>query len=126
MCRPSDDVQWPCNTPSEDSLKSKTNTTTGKTMLRLVKIQITQIFLKLWIFTNLYVVFPVVVSLLVFEFDEFSEGVSHGHCKTIKLTCGTKVLLKSQPTGPRILLNPHPVPVLPHPHPLASLTLIGA
>jgi hypothetical protein len=31
--------EWPCNTPSEDSLKSKTNTITGKTMLRLVKIQ---------------------------------------------------------------------------------------
>jgi hypothetical protein len=28
-----------CNTPSENSSKSKTNTTTGKTILRLVKIQ---------------------------------------------------------------------------------------
>jgi hypothetical protein len=32
-------LEWPCNTPSEDSSKSKTNTTTGKTMLKLVKIQ---------------------------------------------------------------------------------------
>jgi hypothetical protein len=31
--------QWPCDTPSENSLKSKTNTRTGKTMLKLVKIQ---------------------------------------------------------------------------------------
>jgi hypothetical protein len=31
--------QWPCNTPSENSLKSKTNTRTEKTMLKLVKIQ---------------------------------------------------------------------------------------
>jgi hypothetical protein len=38
---------------------------------------ITPIFLKLWIFTNLNRVFPVVV--LVFGFDEFSEGVLHGH-----------------------------------------------
>jgi hypothetical protein len=30
-------------------------------------------FLKLWIFTNFNKVFPVV--LLVFDFDEFSEGV---------------------------------------------------
>jgi hypothetical protein len=35
LCR----KQWPCNTPSENSLKSKTNTRTGKTVLRLVKIQ---------------------------------------------------------------------------------------
>jgi hypothetical protein len=31
--------EWPCNTPSENSSKSKTNTTTGKTTLKLVKIQ---------------------------------------------------------------------------------------
>jgi hypothetical protein len=39
-------------------------------------LDITPIFLKLWIFTNLNVVFPVVVLV----FDEFSEGVLHGHC----------------------------------------------
>jgi hypothetical protein len=40
------------------------------------------IFLKLWvwIFTNLNIVFPVVV--LVFDFDEFSEGVLPGHYQT--------------------------------------------
>jgi hypothetical protein len=31
--------QWPCHTPSENSSKSKTNTMTGKTMLKLVKIK---------------------------------------------------------------------------------------
>jgi hypothetical protein len=41
-------------------------------------INIKPIFLKLWIFTNLSMVFPVV--LLVFDFDESSEGVLHGHC----------------------------------------------
>jgi hypothetical protein len=35
------------------------------------------IFLKLWIFTNLNTVFPVLV--LVFDFKEFSEWVLHGH-----------------------------------------------
>jgi hypothetical protein len=40
-------------------------------------LDITPIFLKLWIFTNLNMVFPVVV--LVFNFDESSEGVLHGH-----------------------------------------------
>jgi hypothetical protein len=33
------------------------------------------IFLKLWIFTNFNTVFPVLV--LVFDFEEFSEGVLH-------------------------------------------------
>jgi hypothetical protein len=72
---------------------------TGKTVLKLVKIQalptnihffvkfriskihnvldVKGIFLKLWIFTNLNTVFPVLV--LVFDFKEFSEGVLHGH-----------------------------------------------
>jgi hypothetical protein len=40
-------------------------------------LDITPIFLKLWIFTNINMVFPVVV--LVFDFDESSEGVLHGH-----------------------------------------------
>jgi hypothetical protein len=40
-------------------------------------LDFTLIFLKLWIFTNLNMVFPVVV--LVFDFDEFSEGMLHGH-----------------------------------------------
>jgi hypothetical protein len=31
--------QWPCNTSSENSSKSKTNTNTEKTVLKLVKIQ---------------------------------------------------------------------------------------
>jgi hypothetical protein len=35
------------------------------------------IFLKLRIFTNFNTVFPVVV--LVFDFEEFSEEVLHGH-----------------------------------------------
>jgi hypothetical protein len=42
-------------------------------------INIKPIFLKLLlIFINLIVVFPVVV--LVFDFNESSEGVLHGHC----------------------------------------------
>jgi hypothetical protein len=45
-------------------------------------LDITPIFLKLWIFTNLNMVFPV-VALLVFDFDEFLEGVLHGHYTTI-------------------------------------------
>jgi hypothetical protein len=36
-------------------------------------------FLKLWIFTNFNMVFPVLV--LVFNFKEFSEWVLHGHSK---------------------------------------------
>jgi hypothetical protein len=28
---------WPCNTPPENSSKSKTNNMTGKTMLKLIK-----------------------------------------------------------------------------------------
>jgi hypothetical protein len=40
-------------------------------------LDIKLIFLKLWIFTNFNTVFPVVV--LVFDFEEFSEGVLHGH-----------------------------------------------
>jgi hypothetical protein len=36
------------------------------------------IFLKHRIFTNFNTVFPVVV--LVFDFEEFSEEVLHGHC----------------------------------------------
>jgi hypothetical protein len=40
-------------------------------------LDIKPIFLKLWIFTNFKTVFPVVVS--VFDFDEFSEGLLHGH-----------------------------------------------
>jgi hypothetical protein len=36
-------------------------------------LDITPIFHKLWIFTNLNVVFPIVV--LVFDFDDFLEGV---------------------------------------------------
>jgi hypothetical protein len=35
------------------------------------------IFLKLRIFTNFNTVFPIVV--LVFDFEEFSEEVLHGH-----------------------------------------------
>jgi hypothetical protein len=43
-------------------------------------LEITAIFLKLCIFNNLNMVFPVVV--LVFDFNEFySEGVLHGHSK---------------------------------------------
>jgi hypothetical protein len=38
---------------------------------------ITAIFLKLWIFSNLNKVFP--VAVLGFDFNEFSEGVLHGH-----------------------------------------------
>jgi hypothetical protein len=30
-------LQWPCNTSSENSSKSKINTATGKTVLKLVK-----------------------------------------------------------------------------------------
>jgi hypothetical protein len=30
--------QWPCNTSSENSSKSKNNTTSGKTVLKLVNI----------------------------------------------------------------------------------------
>jgi hypothetical protein len=41
-------------------------------------LDITPIFLKLLIFTNLNMVFPVVV--LDFDFEEFSEGMLHGHC----------------------------------------------
>jgi hypothetical protein len=40
-------------------------------------LDIKLIFLKLWIFTNFNTVFPVVV--LVFDFEEFSEEVLHGH-----------------------------------------------
>jgi hypothetical protein len=40
-------------------------------------INIKPIFLKLCIFTNLNMVFPAVV--LVFDFNESSEGVLHGH-----------------------------------------------
>jgi hypothetical protein len=40
-------------------------------------LDIKMIFLKLWILTNLNMVFPVLV--LVFDFEEFSEGVLHGH-----------------------------------------------
>jgi hypothetical protein len=36
-------------------------------------------FLKLWMFTDLNMVFPVVVLVFDFDFDEFSEGVLHGH-----------------------------------------------
>jgi hypothetical protein len=60
--------EWPCNTPSKDSLKSKTNTTTGKTMLRS----------KVWITSVQYGWSK--KCLLVFDFDEFSEWVLHGHC----------------------------------------------
>jgi hypothetical protein len=42
---------------------------------------ITLIFLKLWIFTYLDMVFPVIV--LVLDFDEVSKEVLHGHWKTI-------------------------------------------
>jgi hypothetical protein len=40
-------------------------------------INIKLIVPKLWIFTNLNMVFRVVV--LVFDFNESSEGVLHGH-----------------------------------------------
>jgi hypothetical protein len=40
-------------------------------------INIKPVFLKLWNFTNLNMVFPVVI--LVFDFNESSEGVLHGH-----------------------------------------------
>jgi hypothetical protein len=40
-------------------------------------LDIKLIFLKLWIFTNFNTVFPVLV--LVFDFEEFSEEVLHGH-----------------------------------------------
>jgi hypothetical protein len=36
-------------------------------------------FLKLRIFTNFNMVFPVLV--LVFDFEEFSEEVLRGHCQ---------------------------------------------
>jgi hypothetical protein len=38
-------------------------------------LDIKLIFLKLWIFTNFNTAFPVLV--LVFDFEEFSEGVLH-------------------------------------------------
>jgi hypothetical protein len=41
-------------------------------------LDIKLIFLKLWIFTNFNTVFPVIV----FDFEEFSEGVLHGHWGT--------------------------------------------
>jgi hypothetical protein len=44
-------------------------------------INIKLIFFKLWIFTNRNMVFLVVV--LVFDFNEFSEGVLHGYSYTI-------------------------------------------
>jgi hypothetical protein len=40
-------------------------------------LDIKLIFLKLWIFTDLNTVFPVIV--FVFDFEGFSEGVLHGH-----------------------------------------------
>jgi hypothetical protein len=40
-------------------------------------LDIELIFLKLWIFTNLNTAFPVFV--LVCDFEQFSEGVLHGH-----------------------------------------------
>jgi hypothetical protein len=49
-------------------------------------INIKPIFLKLWIFTNFSMVFPVVV--LVFDFNESSEGVLHGHSKSIMVKKG--------------------------------------
>jgi hypothetical protein len=39
-------------------------------------LDIKLIFLKLCFFTNFNTVFPVIV--LVFDFEEFSEGLSHG------------------------------------------------
>jgi hypothetical protein len=59
-------------------------------------LDIKLIFLKLWIFTNFYTVFPVLV--LVFDFEEFSEEVLHGHLKlpvpplpsyTVNVTCAS-------------------------------------
>jgi hypothetical protein len=44
-------------------------------------INIKPLLLKFWIFTYLNMVFPVVV--IVFDFNESSEGVLHGHCLTI-------------------------------------------
>jgi hypothetical protein len=48
---------------------------------RILKIHnvldIKLIFLKLWIFTNFNTVFPDLV--LVFDFEEFSEELLHGH-----------------------------------------------
>jgi hypothetical protein len=38
MCIKPKTIQWPCNTSSENSSKSKTNTRTGKAVLKLVKI----------------------------------------------------------------------------------------
>jgi hypothetical protein len=107
-------MQWPGNTPSENSSISKTNTTTNVKISENPKfeknqsnikgimnfyiskfykdvcwlatcrnsknsyfINIKPIYLKLWNFTNLNIVFPVLV--LVFDFNESSEGVLHGH-----------------------------------------------
>jgi hypothetical protein len=78
---------WPpCNTSFENSSKSKSQRL--PTNIRfLVKFRISKnsyfinnkaIFLKLRIFTNFNTVFPVVV--LVFDCEEFSKGVLHGHC----------------------------------------------
>jgi hypothetical protein len=55
----------------------------GQTFCKISKLKIHSaldiipMFLKLWIFTNVNMVFPVIV--LVFDFDEFSEAVLHGH-----------------------------------------------
>jgi hypothetical protein len=52
------------------------------------------IFLKLWIFTNFYMVFPVV--LLVFDFDEFLEGVINKPSFSFRPeACESKRLLSS-------------------------------
>jgi hypothetical protein len=44
-------------------------------------ININPTFLKLWICTHFNMIFPVVV--LVFDFDEFSEGMLHDYWKYI-------------------------------------------
>jgi hypothetical protein len=70
--------QWPCNTPSE-------NSRTGKTVLKLVKIQslrkISLISRTLWIFQirNFTRKCMLVGNAWFFDFEECSEEVLHGH-----------------------------------------------
>jgi hypothetical protein len=52
------------------------------------------IFLKLWITTNFNTVFLVVV--LVFDFEEFSEGVLHGHWQKMGTNSFMRVRLYTQ------------------------------
>jgi hypothetical protein len=48
-------------------------------------INIKSMFLKLWHFKNFNKVFQVLV--LVFDFNEFLEGVLHGNCHSLQLSC---------------------------------------